>query len=71
MKQLFYRLFLILSVVFTLATFTNCAKSGCPANEALYKESMGEGGGKKSKSSKKSSKSKSGLFPEGKKAGKY
>ena len=59
MKHIYLRFFIVLALVFSLGTFTNCAKSGCPANEALFKESMGEGGGKKSK---KSSKNKSGTI---------
>ncbi|MEZ5008143.1 MAG: hypothetical protein R2753_08340 [Chitinophagales bacterium] len=69
MRPIILKMFLFAALIFAFGTLTNCAKSGCPANESLYKESMGEGGGKKSK---KSSKNKSGvLIPEGKAGKKY
>ncbi|MEZ5002188.1 MAG: hypothetical protein R2730_04055 [Chitinophagales bacterium] len=69
MRTIILKICLFAALILAFGTLTNCAKSGCPANESLYKESMGEAGGK---SSKKSSKNKSGvLIPEGKAGKKY
>ncbi len=71
MKHIYTRFLLIIALTFSFGTLTNCAKSGCPANEALYKEATLDPTAKKSKGSKKS-KNKSGvLLPEGRAGKKY
>jgi len=58
---------LAVSLFFLAGSVTSCNKSGCPANQSLYNESMG-GPVKKSKPPKTSS----GMFPpEGRKGKKY
>ena len=60
MNRNILKLLVALLFVFFSGTLTNCAKTGCPANEALYKETMGEST-KKAKKTK--DKNKSGIIP--------
>ena len=64
MKRLFKGLLLVCTLLLFSGLTSGCAKEGCPANQALYNESMGNDAASKKKS--KAPKSSSGLFPEGK-----
>lgn len=68
MKRILLRSTLVVLLFAVSGTFTNCAKSGCPASMALQNETMGEPG----KKQKKSKQPKSGIIaPEGRKGKKY